>query len=298
MNNTTKILIAILNFIVCLLIGFLVTRMILSAKGNKGGDVEVSATSVPGIGQAGLNRQKAAGAAHSAGSVSRPAASEVTSNSAPAVVESTSTIVRGEPQNAESASKVAQPSLNSDLESSLPVPGVATILEIRGITQPQYNETNKNYSFIVQAGGSGLTYVLLDSKKNVVKTQTSGSFVVKPSSSGKYYVYVTDTSGNKSSEKEVTGCKLVVDKITKQELQEVLNSGKSEVAKNHNFKERVSSRCKYVFSGRDPAEEGDLPESYNAILSYIPRVWRSVSIESVSYNDSGQMVKASIHINY
>ena len=176
--------------------------------------------------------------------------------------------------------------------------GLASSPEILSVSTPEYDENSKTYSFQVVASGDNLTYILADAKKRDIQSNETGDFCVQPSATGKYYVYITDGFGVKTDYTEVKGCYRPVNRIMKDELQSVLNSGKSQNAINADFANRVSSGCRYEFVGIESEEVP--PGSYNEIINRISmHTWSSVVVLSVAHNsETNKLVRARIQVNY
>lgn len=89
-----------------------------------------------------------------------------------------------------------------------------------------------------------------------------------------------------------------VDKITKAELEEVLNSGSSDSAISHSFKNRVAANCAFTFSGLDE-NDVEVPRSYNDIIMRISLgTWSRVSAISVTYNENDKLKSASFNVEH
>ena len=306
MNNSTKILIAVLNLVVCALIGYFGTKMIVRIV-NRPKTVDVG-SGMPTNGNSGSIKRSKKPSVSVPAVPSSPQASNTPSKvtgstptpSPSASLESTSTLPTASPD----AVQAQDPSTVKDLPGSTQLPsnnqlvGGSSIAKVASISKPVYNESTKSYSFTVVAEGVGLTYCLADDKKRDIRSQSSGQFVVPPTSLGVYNVYVTDSQGNKSDFVTVRGCVAKVKSITKEELQRVLNSKDSNKAIEADFKNRVASGCKFTFVGRNE-EEGDAPRSYNEIIQRVSMgTWSSVSVTSVSVNGSGKLSSAVIRVNY
>lgn len=88
-----------------------------------------------------------------------------------------------------------------------------------------------------------------------------------------------------------------VNKLSKSEFQEILNSGDENRGVVGHLKDRISSRCRFSFSGIN--EDEPTPASYNDILMRINMgTWTSVSVLSASYDEADRMVSARIQVNY
>ena len=89
-----------------------------------------------------------------------------------------------------------------------------------------------------------------------------------------------------------------VEKITKAELEEVLNSGSSDSAISHSFKNRVAANCAFKFSGLDE-NDVEVPRSYNDIILRISLgTWSRVSAISVTYNENDKLKSASFNVEH
>ena len=302
MSNSNKIIIAILDFILCAVIGYVGMNALSRLKDNSGGGNASSATS----------------SARSSSGVSSKSSSPVPARTAPfpetgkgeSIVSSGGQAADNgvdlsssqqpsaqqpssqQPSSQQPSSDIAQ-TMNNNLGATL-----ASTPEITSVSTPVYDSASNTYSFKVTATGQALTYTLADTKKKDLQSNGSGDFRVQPSASGKYYVYVTDSFGNKSDYKEVKGCYRPVKKITKEEFQQVLNSGRSQNAIDADFSNRVSSGCRYEFVGISGDE--DSPKSYNEIIHRIRmKTWSSVTVLSVTHNsENNKLVRARIQVNY
>ena len=282
MNNTVKIILSIVGFVVCALIGFFATEAISKAVDNRSDSVQYGGGGA--IGSSMTEPQPRT--QEPARPIDKPAT---------AAIPNTNT----QPKSSSKAKSKSDKSSPLDgLQRELPATNSANMPVIEHISTPEYNESTAKYTFVVNANMGGLTYVLCNGKQEEIQTQTSREFKVPGISGGKYFVYVKDVQGNKSDYYPVEGCWIMMKKISAGELQDVLNSGNSSTAQSADFKNRVASNCRYVFSGRDEAE-GDAPSSYNEIINRVKmRTWSSISVLSVSYNARGQLSKASIQVNY
>ena len=294
MNNTAKILISILSFIACALIGFFGTKIIVGIV-NRPSIPDYSSTQVSSsIGSSSNAREKP----------SLPSSNEVVSNEAPSQITPPTTAPTQKQKPSDSNAALPASSLGGNMPGTTDLPannqlaGLSSTVKVTTVSKPVYNENNKTYTFTVSAEGVGLSYCLANDKKKDLKAQANGTFIVSPVSSGLYYVYVKDSRGNKSDYVQVKGCLLKVKPITKEELQKVLNSKDSNKAIEADFKNRVASGCQFVFTGRND-EEGEAPRSYNEILQRVSMgTWSSVIVQSVSVNSVGKLSKAVIHVNY
>ena len=285
MSNSSKITIAILDFIVCAVIGYMGMNVLSRAKGNSSGGSSSSAQSYS-TGSGNANPRVSTGTApfpdtNNGESIVQPGTSPA--DNTPDLLSPTSP-----PPSTETIQ-----TKNTTLQT-----GLVSAPEILSVSTPHYNSASKTYSFKVTASGNNLTFTLTDAKKNDIQSNQTGEFYVQPSASGRYYVYVKDNYGNKSEYKEVKGCYRPVNKVTKEELQQILNSGRAQSAIDADFANRVSSGCRYEFVGIN--EDEDSPKSYNEILNRIRmKTWSSVTVLSVTHNsETNKLVRARIQVNY
>ena len=284
MNNTVKIILSIVGFVVCALIGFFATEAISKVAINRSDTVQYG-------GGGSTVGASAPGPKPTTKEPARPI-----DKPAPAAIPNTNTLTK---TNSQSQAHPEQSSPLDGLQRQLPNTTNSAILPvIEQVSKPEYNESTAKYTFIVHANMGSLTYVLCNGKQEEIQTQSGGEFKVPGISGGKYFVYVKDVQWNKSEYYPVEGCWIMMKKISTGELQDVLNSGNSSTAQSADFKNRVASNCRYVFSGRDESE-GEAPTSYNEIINRVKmRTWASVSVLSVSHNARGQLSKATIQVNY
>ena len=277
MKNVWKILASVAAFVLCGLLGVFVGRSILDSNSSRQSTPVYSGVgSVSGGGSAGST----------AGLGGLPKSESKPSKNKPAELK---------PEEPISSSPIG--ASGTTISSSLP--------EILDISKPEYD--GNYYSFRVNASGTGLTYHLTDDTgRDITPVSHNGStFKVRPTSKGKYQVYVTDINGNKSKYVEVSGCVVMIDKITASELQEVFDSEDTAVATQHDFKNRVASGCKYEFVGLNPESEGMdqesyvAPQSYNEIINRLHmNTWTSVKVVSVAYSTQGKLTKVVLNVNY
>lgn len=283
MSNSSKIFIAILSFIICVLIGYWGMSFLRNARNKSAiGSFPYSQSQSSSMGK------RTGGAAKSAGFPS-------SSNAARSINEPSAQVPETIPGNTSSAqtSPETGQTPGTKLEAEQP-----TLPEILSVSDPEYNEAGKTYSFQIVASGESLTYTVADAKKRDLQSNKTGDFTVQPSATGKYYVYITDSFGNKSDYVEVKGCYRLVEKVTKDELESIFNSGKSQDAIDADFANRISSGCRYEFVGIN--EDETPPGSYNEIINRIRmKTWSSVTILSVSHNsETNKLVRAKIQVNY
>ena len=184
----------------------------------------------------------------------------------------------------------------SDIPESQPVKVNEPYLEISSVSKPVYHEEHNKYSFTVVVDGIADEYHLCDIHGNELFSQSSPDFVVDPSYSGKYLVYVSN-SRTSSSQTEITGCYRMVEKLSKSEIQAAFNSGDYQKGDQNSFKTRISSKCSYHFSGIRDGE--DAPVSYNEIFNRISMgVWSSVEVNSIAYDARNRVSNLSITVNY
>lgn len=168
--------------------------------------------------------------------------------------------------------------------------------KIESISTPVADKTGQNFSFTVKASGQDLSYWLLDENQSRVISgpNKSAYYYVSASTSGIYYVYVTDINGNKSEIKRVSGCKIVkVDKVTVQELSQILNSRSGW----ESIKSRVSPGLHFTFDGL--SDDESTPASYLEIFNRLNMgSWSSVDVLSVNYSANGLLTSARIKVNY
>lgn len=287
MSNSNKIILAILSFVICAFIGYMGMTVLTRAREKASGSAKPSAQ----------NYSAGGGGMPASGGNVKPASG---GNAKPAQIpENIGNVgnVAGVSQQQPSA-KVTEAPKSAKKKSGTLGAGLPAVLEILSVTSPEYDEASKTYSFEVVASGENITYTLADSKKRDVQSNQTGEFKVQPTASGKYYVYVSDAGGNKTDYQEVRGCYKPVNKVTKEELQTILNSGKSQEAIDADFPNRVSSGCRYEFVGI--SEDETPPGSYNEIINRIRmRTWSSVTVLSVLHNkESNKLVRAKIQVNY
>lgn len=287
MNNTGKIILSIAGFAVCAILGFFVTHLVIKPSNHYTASAVSGTGSLPSARSVDRSREP-----------SQPVQANDNSSSDNSL--SASSLPNGGALQDAPAIQTGQPvsdELNA-LPSQLPLSGTASTLEVLNVSKPVYRESDKTYSFTVNASGSGLVYGLADRNKKNLRTQDTPSFRVSATSSGRYFVYVSDGRGNTSEYYPVDGCKTIVKKIDASELQQVLNSGSSDMASSADFKNRVASNCRYAFNGRND-EEGDAPVHYNEIINRISmHTWSSVEVTSVSHDDSGKLTRAVISVKY
>ena len=286
MNNTQKIIVAILVYLISGLIGYTVASFISGPSAKSSG-----------------NGQPAS--AYSSGAQSSGTQSSGRASSSTNIVSSPVPVSQSNVSDVPVTTTDSQP-LEGDLHDILADnelrPGLVnptSSIMITSVSSPRYNDASRSYSFSVSADGSVREFVLLNESKDFVMSSSDGFFASVPAtSSGVYYVYASGIGGERSDDHAILGCVFKVQKVTASELNQVLNSGDSNAAINANFRNRIAPGCRFVFVGRDESE-GDAPISYNDILMRIHLgTWASVSVQSVSYNDADQVSKAVIGVNY
>ena len=310
MSNSIKILLSVVLFIVCLAIGFYGVRLIKMAVRDSGSSASVTTYSSGGGGGSIPSSSYGQSDPLPSSSSSQSNATIPQDNTATnsqivsRSIASSNELITDRSINPKQPGETTQ---KEDKQGNALAKAVADGLAennvgvgmIVSVSKPVYDEATKTYTFETTAAGNYERFVLADSKKNFVLSQTNGYFTVQPTSLGKYYVYVEDAAGHKSDYYEVSGCVTKVNKITKEELQRVLNTGDSSAAAKADFKNRIKAGCKFTYEGRNESE-GDAPMSYNEILQRIKlKTWSSVTVKSVRYNsDSGKLTQATIKVNY
>ena len=291
MSNSSKIIIAILDFFICAFIGYMGMNLLSRPKGP----------SSEGVVSQAQGGGPSASHGRAGSRVSPPAATLPGTSTGESVAQQPQTpVAPASPANTPpdlSSSPMPSPGTIPTEVTSLQT-GMVSSPEVLEVSAPRYDGNSNTYSFKVTANGVNLTYTVADSKKKDLQSNQTGDFYVQPAASGKYYVYVTDSYGNKSEYREVKGFYRPVNKVTKDELQQILNSGRSQNAIDADFTNRVSSGCRYEFVGIN--EDEDAPKSYNEILNRIRmKTWSSVTVLSVAYNnETNKLVRARIQVNY
>lgn len=169
-------------------------------------------------------------------------------------------------------------------------------LGIASVSKPEYNETKNKYSFTVTVDGIAEEYHLCDIHGNELYSQTSPDFLVDPSYSGKYILYVSNYRA-KSTQETVTGCYRMVEKLSRSDLESAFNSGDYQVGDNNSFKTRISSNCVLRVSGLREGE--DAPAAYTEIFNRISMgIWSGVTVSSVGYDSRNRVSSISITVNY
>ena len=178
-------------------------------------------------------------------------------------------------------------------------------VSVLSVSDPIYNAATRKYSFTVEATPGAQTFCLADAEGTPIKgfDRQDGEFSVPATQSGKYHVFVKSASGQESEYVMVKGCSIQISKITKDELQELLNDGNSSAAKSvldKSIKEgRIANNVKFRWENLDSEEKEIAPESCLDIIGRIQaKKWKSVSVLKVSHDSAGKLNQATISIEY
>ena len=165
---------------------------------------------------------------------------------------------------------------------------------------------NGNFSFSVKAeveSGHQLKYALYKDAAcaELVSENLSGSFTnVLPLSSKTYYLRVQNLgTGDWSDVIPVTGFVelQMYQKITKAELENLINVQKDYSMTPKDFKYRIAPSFAIVANGVNENERG-VSDLADICMKTYNGVWTSVVIENITYDRQNRLQKLTIRVNY
>lgn len=183
--------------------------------------------------------------------------------------------------------------------SSIPV-----ILE-DSITAPERN-ANGNFNFSVQAEvetSHQLKYALYKDETctELAVENLSGAFAdVPPVASRIYYLRVQNIStGEWSDVLPVDGFVQLImyEKITKAELEDLINVKRDYSMAPKDFKKRTSPSFQIIVNGANENERG-VSDVADICMKTFNGVWSSVVVEGVAYDRQNRLDKLTIRVNY
>ena len=194
---------------------------------------------------------------------------------------------------------VADPVALQDTVSTVPV------IVQDGIAAPKRAESGK-YGFSVQASVESahkLKYFLYSDEActQEVASNLSGAFADIPAAASRtYYVRVQNVAtGDLSEVIPVEGFVQLVmyQKITKAELEKLINVDKDWGAAPKGFSARIATPLSLHVSGLKQGERG-VAKVDDICLKVYNEVWSSVVVENIGYDSQGRMNKLAIKVNY
>lgn len=193
---------------------------------------------------------------------------------------------------------VAEPVAPQDTVSTVPV-----IMQ-DGISAPKRAESGK-YGFSVQASVESahqLKYLLYSDEActQEVASNLSGVFADIPAAASRtYYVRVQNVAtGDLSEVVPVEGFVQLVmyQKITKAELEKLINEDRDWGAAPKGFNDRIATPISITVSGLKPDERG-VTTVPDICLKTSNNWWSSVVVENIGYDGQGRMNKLAIKVN-
>lgn len=194
---------------------------------------------------------------------------------------------------------VAEPVAPKDTVSTVPV-----IMQ-DGISAPKRAESGK-YGFSVQASVESahqLKYLLYSDEActQEVASNLSGVFADIPAAASRtYYVRVQNVAtGDLSEAVPVEGFVQLVmyQKITKAELEKLINVDKDWGVAPKGFSARIASPLSITASGLKQGERG-VAKVDDICMKVFNGIWSSVVVENIGYDAQGRMNKLVIKVNY
>lgn len=182
-----------------------------------------------------------------------------------------------------------------------PVP----VILAESIAAPQRN-ANGNFDFSVQAEvetSHQLKYALYKDEicTELVAENLSGVFSdVPPVSSKIYYIRVQNlTTGDCSDVVSIDGFTQLVmyQKITKAELEDLINVKKDYSMAPKDFKKRTSPSFQIIVNGANENER-QVSDVADICMKTFNGVWSSVVVETVGYDRQNRLDKLTIRVNY
>lgn len=197
-----------------------------------------------------------------------------------------------------------EPEVKTVIEVKPTVPEADCIPVISEVTAPK-READGRFSFSVTssvASGDDLLYVLYGDKDCTVEVakELQGNFNgIAPTASQTYWLKVQNmASGDWSTVTEVKGFVQLVmyEKITAAELEQICNSGDYGTA-SPNFSKRISSKFSIISRGMKP-EENPVSTVGDICSKVAMGIWRSVSVENITYDSQNRMKELTLRVNY
>lgn len=167
-------------------------------------------------------------------------------------------------------------------------------------------EANGNFSFSAQAeveSGQQLKYALYKDEAcmELVTENLSGNFYdVPPVSSAVYYLRAQNlVTGDWSDILPVNGFVQLVMyvKITKAELENLINVQKDYTMAPKDFKKRTSPTFTVVVNGANENERG-VSDIADICMKTLNGIWSSVVVEDLDYDRQNRLQKLTIRVNY
>lgn len=183
-----------------------------------------------------------------------------------------------------------------------PAPAVPAVPEIKEVSVPAYGADRK-YSFSVKAEvhtGDALEYVLYGDdacQKEIVRTLDGVFSGIASSHAGTYYLCVVNSvTGETSAVTPVKGFVFKYDKITKEELERICNSGDYGTAPAK-FNHRIVAKLAIVANGIKSDERG-VASVADICQKVMMGTWNSISVDEITYDSQNRMKKLTISVNY
>ena len=194
----------------------------------------------------------------------------------------------------------------SPAESVAPV--LSAVPVISSEAKAPVKSGNSTYSYKAEASvesGDLLVYVMYadEACSQEIMSSSDGSFTGIPANeSGTYYLRVQNVVSKDFS--PVTPIKgfdkpklIMYQKITKEELDNIININKSYSAAPKGFSHRISKSFTIVVNGANPGD-GNVSDIDEICAKTMMDIWSHVSIDEISYDTQNRMTKLVITVKY
>lgn len=289
-NNTLKIILMIVTFIACALIGYVISPFLFNTSSTIEVNDDFPVGSAVSMGGGGISSDiELGGTRNNNQQVSKPTPEEVVAE-AVAVVEAA----------AEAAAEVAAEVAAEQPAVEVPAPAPTEGMPV--ITSTVVHERDSRYiklglAFTAKATapeGNTLSYQLFEIGSTEAKyTSANGRFKeVLPVDGGKYLLKVVNQTTGATAEKEVSGFRKI-DRYSAAKLQEQLNADTQERLFYFHFdKDKVKFDCEGL-------EEWELPKTLGAILSgRAAGGWTITVVGTPKYDKYNRITYFKINVTY
>lgn len=211
---------------------------------------------------------------------------------------------------------------NESIEPIIPeiqqVPVVEEIAEpeVTYSTKPSITDVVKpnrdkdgTYSFTVSAeveSGDSLKYELYKDAEftdSAITSNSDGVFSkISSSTTAKYYVRVVNSATREYDSCEVSGFQYIpiYTKITKAEIEKLINVDRKWEYKPKGFESRIANNFKLTIEGRKADEKRKVAKLGEVCQLTKMNIWESIDVDesSMSYDDQNRLLTLTIKVNY
>lgn len=170
-------------------------------------------------------------------------------------------------------------------------------------------EKDGTYSFTVSAeveSGDSLKYELYKDAEftdSAIASNSDGVFSkIQSSPTAKYYVRVVNSATEEYDSCEVSGFQFIqmFTKITKAEIEKLVNEDRLWAAKPKGFESRIANKFKLTIEGRKDDEKRKVSTLAEVCSQTKMNIWKSIDVDesSMSYDDQNRLLTLTIKVNY